>query len=357
MSSDPKAGAIPGAGLARGAMPSVKRVLINDPDTQLVQQLADVLGQQGPRFDVLTSHDPADAREILKRTQVDLLITGIHGLKMDGFQLLADVNFHHRSTKVIVMLDPKVPLPQATVRYFGADAAYRLPVDMAEITERVYLSLQLRIRGEVWGLHLSSFLQLLNADRKTCSLTVEKEGQKGRLYLVKGDLIAAECGKQTPDEALYTIMSWDDPVIEIDYLPFSRARNVTAGLMTLLMEAQRRKDEESMAKLQQRRHTRFRCLVAVDFDLRNAVYRHLIRDLSEGGAYIESDAPVTVGDEIELKLRALRPPRHCALRGRVVRREPGGFGIQFLDANEDKRAFLRGLGGLSPPAGDAKRAD
>lgn len=325
--------------------PSVRRVLINDHDPQLVQQLADILGRQGPRFDVLTSRDAAEASEILKRTKVDLLITGIRGLKMDGFQLLADVNFHHPSVKVIVMMDSRIPLPQASIRYLGADATYRTPVDLAELTERVYFELQVRIRGEVWGLSLASFLQLLNADRKTCSLTVTKGLQTGRLYMEDGDLVAAEHRDQSGDDALYIIMGWEEPVIEIDYLPFTKTRNVSAGLMSMLMESQRRKDEERMAMLQKRRHARFRCLMGVDFDLENAAYHHLVRDLSEGGAFIESTAPVEVGEEIELTLRAFSPPQRCVLRCRIARREGRGFGVQFVNLDDAQRAFLHSLAG------------
>ena len=320
-----------------------KKILINEDDPELVRNLAEVLRGQGRWIDVLTCTSGAEALEILKRTQVDLLITGLHGSRIDGFQLLAEINFHHAGTRVIVLVGTHTPLPRSALRLMGATESFAKPLDLAELVSCVYVSLQMRLQGEVWGLHLASFLQMLHADRKTCTLTVTKPGQQGRISLVDGELHAAEWGPLHGDDAFYAILAWDDPLIEIDYIPFDRPRTVSAGLMAALMESQRRKDEQLMGAIQQRRHSRFNCLVAVDFDWEHGSYRHLIRDMSEGGAFIESDAQVGIGEEIELVLYALTLQRHCSLRGRVIRREESGFAVEFRDLDDEKRQFIQVL--------------
>ena len=49
-------------------------------------------------------------------------------------------------------------------------------------------------RGRIGGVSLASFLQMLEQERKTCTLVVESDEQSGRLYFDAGDLIDAECG-------------------------------------------------------------------------------------------------------------------------------------------------------------------
>ena len=111
--------------------------------------------------------------------------------------------------------------------------------------------------------------------------------------------------------------------------------------MGLLLEAQRRRDTELSDIEQKRRHPRFNCLVAVDFDLGRGSYRHLIRNLSQSGAFIETAAEIALGAEIDLMLFSMKRRQHCNVRGRIVRRDEGGFGVQFIALNDEQTAFLR----------------
>ena len=317
-----------------------KRILINDPDVELAGSMKDLLKRQGLSFDVIVTNDGSDALEVIRRMHIDLVITGLDGTAMDGFQLMAEINRQHRDVKVIVMVGSKTPLPRATIRYMGANTMFEKPFSLADMTKAVFAELQIRCKGEVWGIHLTSFLQMLHADGKTCALTVDSPGHTGRIFLKDGELVAAEDGETEGDAAFYSILSWDEPIIEIDYLPFNKTTSVSSGLISALMESQRRKDTDIMTVQQMRRHTRFKCLVVVDFDLENVSYRFLIRDMSEGGAFIETKMKVTMGEEMVMELFSIRHKTHASIRCKIVRIVGDGFGVQFLDMDDEKRAFL-----------------
>lgn len=328
-----------------------KRILINDADPALAERVRGILAGQGRGFDVLTTSDGAAALEIVRRLPVDLVITGLDTPKVDGLQLLTELTRNHPQVRVIVMVGPRTTLPRAVIRLMGAARTQEQPLDLRDLTTAVFAELQIRHRGEVWGILLTSFLQMLNADLKTCTVTVRAGDAEGQLFIAEGELIAAECGAERGDDAVYTVLSWNDPQIELDYLPFERTRDVSAGLMGLLLEAQRRRDTARSDAEQMRRAPRFNCLVAVDFDLASGSYRHLIRNLSEGGAFIESDSELTLGETVELLLFSIRRHQHCTVRGRIVRRQEAGYGVQFVDLDEAQRAFLRAETAPAPAAG------
>jgi hypothetical protein len=56
---------------------------------------------------------------------------------------------------------------------------------------------------------------------------------------------------------------------------------------------------------------------------------HLL-DISINGMYVETDAPLEEGQELQLSMHALLPLRYPAITGRVVRKAPKGMALQFV---------------------------
>jgi hypothetical protein len=75
--------------------------------------------------------------------------------------------------------------------------------------------------------------------------------------------------------------------------------------------------------------------------------RHQARvsDLSMGGCYVDSLAPVEMGELIVFAIR--RPDGSwLELRGRVVSRDPGGFSLSFTFLTDEEQQELRRLGAI-----------
>lgn len=321
----------------------VKRVLISDENPKLLESLQEILKSHGKSFDIVVANNGAEALTIVRRMPVDLVITGLRASRFDGFQLITELAQKHPQVKVIAMVGAHTPLLRSTVRMLGVDASFREPVNLLEVAECAFAELQVRTRGELWGINLTSFTQMLQVEAKTCRLKVSRSGHEGVLYFVDGELIAAVSGARSGDQAAYDILGWDNPVMEIDYLPFTQETNITQSLMTLLMDAQKKKDELTMTIDQKRKHIRFSCLVAVDYNLGQLRYRQLIRNLSLGGAYIESEAAVEVGQQLELILSSLQGDQIITLQAHVVRLNETGFGIQFDELTKEQQAFFDAL--------------
>jgi predicted regulator of Ras-like GTPase activity (Roadblock/LC7/MglB family) len=96
----------------------------------------------------------------------------------------------------------------------------------------------------VTGIPLSTFLQILEIERKSCTLRVRSGARTGLLRVVGGAPWDAETGDRRGEEAAAEIVTWEGAAIEI--LPASRTveHRVTSSLGQLLLEGFRVMDEE-----------------------------------------------------------------------------------------------------------------
>lgn len=98
------------------------------------------------------------------------------------------------------------------------------------------------VSGRIGGVSLASFLQMLEQERKTCTLVVECEDRSGRLYFNEGDLIDAECGGDIGQEAVYSLLTWQGPSFRVTG-PEDRLQRINLPLAHILLQAATRQDE------------------------------------------------------------------------------------------------------------------
>jgi hypothetical protein len=99
------------------------------------------------------------------------------------------------------------------------------------------------IGGKIRGISLDSFLQVIQMDRMTCTLSVTSKEGSGTLYFVKGEIFSAATGDKVNAEAACQIISWEDSVIEIEESCDKTENKIVQPLMNILMEAMRVRDE------------------------------------------------------------------------------------------------------------------
>lgn len=89
-----------------------------------------------------------------------------------------------------------------------------------------------------------------------------------------------------------------------------------------------------------------RALISVDVDIETAgnFYRSKTRDISTGGVFVETDAPLPIGAEIVLRMRLQR--RHYLAIAQVVWQladpsgRPVGVGARFVNAPRSMRGAI-----------------
>ncbi len=223
----------------------MKKVLIVDDEELFLVSLTEGLSAYADEFSVWTAMNGKRALEIINQHSVDLVVTDLKMPVMDGFQLLAQLVSSHPQVPVIVMTAFGTPDLEERIKEFDAFGYFEKPIDFQLLADKIRSGLTQMASGHIRGITLFSFLQLLEMEKKTCSLKIRVEGKEGRFDFVTGELINAVCGKSSGEEAAYEILSWEDSEIEIVNPVKKAQRCIQASLSNLLMESARLSDETS----------------------------------------------------------------------------------------------------------------
>ena len=93
------------------------------------------------------------------------------------------------------------------------------------------------------GVSLPSFLQMLEQERKSCTLVVNSEGRSGSFYFEDGELIDAEFDDQLGMDAAHSILLWRNPTFIVG-MAEDKMRRIRRPLAHLLLDSAKRMDEE-----------------------------------------------------------------------------------------------------------------
>jgi CheY-like chemotaxis protein len=306
----------------------MKTVLIVDHDPVMVQTITGLLKSQGGFLEILTAANGKRALEIAAQQTVDIVITGLRLPEVDGFELLSSLAKSHPSVRVIVTTTNASPMFRAKIKQIPAAVHLDQTLDLTQLTRRIFTELQIDYGGQVRGINLSSFLQMIENEERTCTMQINAKGKSGSLVVEEGQLIDARFGELESEAAALQILTWDNVIIDLDYAGIQRERKINAPLMKLLIESGKIVDEARSGRKNKRKHPRFDCLVAVDYDVSDWTYHCFLKDISLGGAYVETDHPIDVNQKVILAISAPNVP-HCSLEGVVARRDGNGIGIRF----------------------------
>jgi twitching motility two-component system response regulator PilG len=101
--------------------------------------------------------------------------------------------------------------------------------------------------GYINGFSVSSLIQALEIERKTCTLEAQANGKKGFLYLNKGVVLDAETDELSGEAAAVLILGWENAQIKLVDVCNKTKKDIQSSLTRLILDAFRRKDELNAA--------------------------------------------------------------------------------------------------------------
>jgi CheY-like chemotaxis protein/predicted regulator of Ras-like GTPase activity (Roadblock/LC7/MglB family) len=223
-----------------------KTILIVDDEASLLFSLKEGLKTYSDRFHLLTAANGKEAVALLEAHSVDLLITDLKMPEMDGFELLVHLKAHYPATPSLVMTAFNTPELEARLGEMSSLKVIEKPIDFDELIETITQVMKMRDTvGGITGITLSSFLQLVEMEGKTCLLEIRGEqDQHGLLYFTNGQLINAAMGDLNGEAAALQLMALDNVQIGFRDLPKRKVKQrIKKKLMQLLMESAQVKDE------------------------------------------------------------------------------------------------------------------
>lgn len=100
-----------------------------------------------------------------------------------------------------------------------------------------------KISGQIAGVNLSSFLQMIEMEQKTCTIKVFAKKNIGQIFFLNGALIDSYTVSLKHLDALYDILSWNNIVIEVKKNEEKKQNVINLPLMHILIESAQHFDE------------------------------------------------------------------------------------------------------------------
>ncbi len=223
----------------------MKKVLIVE-DSKLVRSFfTKKLQRYDDKFEVFTAENGVDAIGFMNNLLPDLVMTDLDMPVMDGFELLIYMNKNNPDIPMFVMTAKGSPEVQEKINALGSIKYFEKPVDVEFLAECIMDELGSGAKGQLQGISLASFLQLIEIESKSCTLSVSTRGEKGVLTCLKGELVNAAIGDLKGLDAAHKMVSWETASIEILNTATNTDKEINEPLMSVIMEGTRQKDENA----------------------------------------------------------------------------------------------------------------
>ena len=221
-------------------------ILIVDDDLFALALLEEQLKGYGDFFTPVYASNGKEAVEILSQVEISLLVTDlIMPGDINGWHLIEYIENFHPNIPIVVITgckdEEKVTALEGRVREILLK-----PIRVKQLVKIVTNILNEDIAsGNLKGVSVGSFLQLLEMDEKTCLLEVGTSPKnKGLLYIHQGKLYDAEYGDLQEYEAACRLIAMDNVSFKIKALPkLEIRRRIKGELMSIIMDAMKMKDE------------------------------------------------------------------------------------------------------------------
>jgi hypothetical protein len=197
-----------------------------------------------PLCRILLVDHPEKALAYLRQEPVHLVIANLQGVPSeDSFAFLAMLNGWNPPIPIIVIDES---LPEDLPLLAGGVTVLPPPIDFDILLELLNTMVLAAQESVLNGVSLKVFLQMLDLERKTCTLRIISGYQMGYLYLLKGRLVSAKTGALRDRAAVIAILDWPNCTITISEGPDIK-ETMDVPIQTILMEWCIYRDEQTSA--------------------------------------------------------------------------------------------------------------
>ena len=229
----------------------MKNVLVVDDEETLLLIMVNRFEDYADQFNVYTARNGKEAVNVLETESIDFLVTDLKMPEMDGIELLALMSSKYPHIPAMAMSAFSTPEIEKKLAQMGTLRVLDKPVNFDLLADHIIRGLDRSHEGGSLNcVSVSSFLQLIKMEDKTCALEVHGENnQRGYIFIKHGELFDAECDDMSGEKAALEIIAWDSTQLFIKDLPRDKQENkINKGLMSVVMEGVRRKDEKDAAR-------------------------------------------------------------------------------------------------------------
>jgi len=229
-------------------------ILLGPLDPRSRSLVLGALEPLGPDYEPRFLTGPEDLLQCLGRSEGDLLVLDLDGQWAEAcLARVAELRFSIPMVGIGALANPDVPgfeerYPQL---YFPLMTYLQKPLESQSLAQALNREMRHLARGVIEGLSLSSILQMLNIEGKTCTLRVTSGRRVGFFYMRAGQLINARFRHLEGLEAAVHLLASESPRAEIQSQLHDPSQHIDVRLEEVLMEAMRFKDEGESRRMTQ----------------------------------------------------------------------------------------------------------
>ncbi len=222
------------------------KVLIVDDDKGLCNLLACAMQKYNETFETVFALNGEEAITILEQEEISLLVTDLIMPKVDGFALLSHTSEAYPAMPCIVMTSYAIPGLQKKLSQKNYNFLQK-PVEPKLLAGLILKELEQSDRngGALSGISVSGFMQIIEAEQKSCLLTIHTHAKKqGLMCFFEGKLYDAICGRLKGEDAAIKLIGLSDAHIESQQLSGKKIpRRINTSAQPLILKAMKMKDE------------------------------------------------------------------------------------------------------------------
>jgi CheY-like chemotaxis protein len=219
------------------------KVLLVDDDDTVLRAFQQSLPMFAPDVEVRTAPSGAVALQILDAERIDVVITDLRMPGIDGIDLLGHVSRTRPDIAFLALSGGVSPEVEEELRNMGVTQVVAKPVRAETLVQRIREALD-GARGYVQGFSLPTLTQLIEIERKSCTLEVRVNGKTGFLFFQEGELIDAQSnGLEGPDAAA-SILCWPAGEIQIHRKCARTERRIREAPQEILLRCLVKLDEQ-----------------------------------------------------------------------------------------------------------------
>lgn len=192
---------------------------------------------------VLGTDSVKRAANILNKVDVNLVLFELSMPNDNGIRLLMYMRKRYPDLPVLAMTRQYTPAIEARVRPYQPLEVFHKPIEPERFMARLTELMNLKHGYTIQGISLSSYLQLVELEQKTCTLLLMQGKRSGTIHCRNGEVISAQSNGTRGAQAVYDMLFWADAVIEVTESCETVEREINLSITHLLIEGHCRMDE------------------------------------------------------------------------------------------------------------------
>ncbi len=217
-------------------------VIISHGETEQ-EGLAEILRPATVGYELRFARDGRQATGMAEETATALIIYELSSFAGDQVDNLGRLTSRFPYIPCLAILDEEGTGAESVLRT-GVSRCLIRPLPGTALRRHLSELLQLSSSGHMLGIPITSMLQLMENENKTCTLKIRSLGRDGLIFVRKGEVVGAETEGLEGEAAFFALLAWEAPFIEVRYYNGTRPRTIHKPLISLILEGMCDGEEE-----------------------------------------------------------------------------------------------------------------